>query len=63
MDRVLTVKEVADIFKVDDRTVRRWVTEGKLKRIENIGAVRIASSEVERIISTGENVVNNRRGK
>lgn len=44
-----TVKEVAAIFKVDERTVRRWIADGKVKRAYNIGAVRIPKEEVDRL--------------
>lgn len=29
-----TLKEVAAIFKVDPKTVKRWITAGKLKAIK-----------------------------
>ena len=43
---IYTVKEVAEEFKVTERTVRRWIEEGKIKRAINIGAVRIPTEEV-----------------
>ena len=33
MSKLLTVKEVADILRVDDGTVRRWITQGVLPAI------------------------------
>jgi excisionase family DNA binding protein len=35
-DRLLTVSEVADYFRVDPESVRRWLREGKLLGI-NLG--------------------------
>jgi len=32
-DELLTVREVADIFRVDDTTVRRWIKEDALEAI------------------------------
>ncbi len=31
MDRLLTVKEVADQLKVERRTVIRWIIQGRLR--------------------------------
>ena len=44
-----TVKEIAQEFKVTERTVRRWIDEGIIKRAKNIGAVRIPNAEVEKL--------------
>ena len=33
MSELLTVSEVADILRVDDTTVRRWVKQGALEAI------------------------------
>ncbi len=44
-----TVKEISKEFKVTERTVRRWIEEGKIKRAKNIGAVRIPKAEVEKL--------------
>ena len=33
MSELLTVSEVADILRVDDTTVRRWVKQGTLEAI------------------------------
>lgn len=30
MERFLTIAEVADMFAVTQRTVRNWITEGKI---------------------------------
>jgi len=32
-DELLTVQEVADIFRVDDTTVRRWIKDDALEAI------------------------------
>jgi excisionase family DNA binding protein len=36
-DRLLTPGEVADIFRVDPKTVTRWAKAGKFKRIRTPG--------------------------
>ena len=33
MSELMTVKEVADILRVDDTTVRRWVKQGALEAV------------------------------
>jgi excisionase family DNA binding protein len=33
MDNLLTVSEVAEILRVDDTTVRRWVKQGALEAV------------------------------
>lgn len=33
MSELLTVREVADILRVDDTTVRRWVKSGTLEAV------------------------------
>jgi len=45
-----TIKEVADIFKVSQRTVRRWLASGKIQKIKNIGSVRITQEEINKFI-------------
>lgn len=33
-DRLLTVREVATLLRVDDTTVRRWISSGAMKAVE-----------------------------
>lgn len=49
--RYLTVKQVADLFCVNDLTVRRWIADGKLPATR-IGkrAIRISFSDVCKFI-------------
>jgi excisionase family DNA binding protein len=39
---MLTVKEIANELKVTERTVRRWIAEGKLKsdRIQGVRRIK-----------------------
>jgi excisionase family DNA binding protein len=37
---LLTPAEVADLFRVDPRTVTRWATDGKLTAIRTLGGHR-----------------------
>jgi len=46
---IYTVKEIAEEFKVTERSVRRWIEEGKIKKMKNIGVVRIPKTEVDKL--------------
>ncbi|MFA5715471.1 MAG: helix-turn-helix domain-containing protein, partial [Candidatus Paceibacterota bacterium] len=38
---MLTIEEVAKRLKVSDRTVRRWIDDGKLQALKIGGVIRI----------------------
>jgi len=48
--RLLTEREVADIFTVSPRTVRRWATAGELTAIRIGGVTRYREAEVLNVI-------------
>ena len=48
----LTVAEVAAIFKVIPKTVRRWIAEGSLEAIEKARIKRIHPDAVRRFAMT-----------
>ena len=45
-----TIKEIVEELKVSDRTVRRWIADGKLKSIKIQGVVRIKDEEYKRFL-------------
>ena len=47
MNNLLSVKQVAFILKVHPLTIRRYITEKKLKAVRVGGNIRIAEMEVE----------------
>lgn len=49
--RVYTSHEVADYLRIDEMTVRRYIKAGKIKRVANIGAIRITHIELDRFIN------------
>jgi excisionase family DNA binding protein len=52
-DSLLTPLEVAEIFRVDDSTVRRWCAEGRIGAVKlPTRGFRISRAEVDRILST-----------
>jgi len=60
--RVYTTQEVADILRVCEMTVRRYIKLGKIKALDtkvNIGyksngALRISHREISRFVNGGE---------
>lgn len=46
MEKLFTVKEVANYLKVAPHTIYRYIDEGKLKQIKVEGNVRIKSSDL-----------------
>jgi len=51
-DKMYTLKEVAELFRVDIQTVRRWTREDKIKSVK-IGErlIRIPGKEVKRLLN------------
>lgn len=39
-DKLLTPREVADLFRVDPKTVTRWARSGKLTAVKTLGGHR-----------------------
>jgi hypothetical protein len=62
MSQFMTVKGVVTRFKevgikVSDKTIYRWIDEGKIFRqegIRRIGGILILTTEVDRVINEGE---------
>jgi len=52
MDKLLTVYEVAELFRTSARTIYTWIDEGVIRaiKIKDKSAVRIPASEIERLI-------------
>jgi len=45
-----TVKEIAKELRVTERTVRRWVHDGKLKALKVQGILRVEPQEYQRFL-------------
>ena len=57
MSELLTVSEVADVLRVDDTTVRRWIKQGALEAISlpHVNArqgYRVRRSTLENLIGS-----------
>lgn len=52
MDKLLTVKEVAEILRVSEKTIFRYIKAGDLKayRIKKLGSWRIKEKEIETLL-------------
>lgn len=51
---LLTPQEIAELFKVDPKTVTRWAKAGKLTSIRTLGGHRrYRASEVRRLLEGG----------
>ena len=51
MKTLLTLKEAAEILKLSERTIRRYIEEGEIKAIKLRGAVRIEERDLEEFIN------------
>ncbi|MEJ2558562.1 MAG: helix-turn-helix domain-containing protein [Anaerolineae bacterium] len=51
MDEILTIREVAEYFKLSPTTIWRWCSEGRLPAFKVGRSWRIHRSEVEKIIT------------
>lgn len=51
MEKLYTPQEIADLLKVDLRTVYRWIREGKLEALKAGSQWRIEESALEEFLS------------
>ena len=49
MDKLLKIKEVAEIFGLHPDTIRHWVLNNKIESVKIGGSRRIKQSEVDRL--------------
>lgn len=56
MEKLYTIKQVAEMFSVHPNTVRRWIKQGKLKTIKlEVGTERITESELRVFMGVEDN--------
>lgn len=53
MLEMYTIKEVAEILKISEGTVRNYLSSGKVKYVKFLGNVRITKEELENHIKPG----------
>ena len=44
------IKAVAKLLDLSEKTIRRWIREGKLKAVKIGGSIRISKDEIANII-------------
>lgn len=52
--KVYTLEEIAKILNVTTRVVRDYIKSGKLKRIDNIGLIRVTEENLKKFLNGGE---------
>ena len=58
-EKLFTVREVANVLRVSEPTVRRWLTRGFLRSVK-LGRRRvIPGSEIERVVREGLRIEKN----
>jgi len=55
MDKLLTIKEVAKILRVSERSVNRYIESGRL-RASRIGQWRIKQSDLDKFLKKNLNI-------
>jgi len=55
IDKLLTIKEVAEILRVSERSVNRYIEAGKLKA-SKIGQWRIKQSDLDEFLEKSLNI-------
>ncbi len=55
MDKLLTIKEVAKILRVSERSVNRYIESGRL-RASRIGQWRIKQSDLDEFLKKNLNI-------
>ena len=57
MDKLFTIKEVAKILRVSERSVNRYIEAGRL-RASKIGQWRIKQSDLDKFLKENLNIKN-----
>ena len=62
MEKLFTLKETAQILRVSERTIMRYLKSGKLKA-SKLGQWRIKESDLEKFLKENSNVKRKHRKK
>ncbi len=54
MDEIMTVEDVAEVLKVTDTTIRKAITDGKLKAFKQLGRWYVFASDLRDFIKSGQ---------
>lgn len=61
VEKLLTIKEVAKILRVSERSVNRYIEAGRL-RASRIGQWRIKEKDLEKFLKSNENIKKRKYG-
>lgn len=50
MEKVYTIQEVANLFRVNEMTIRRWITQGKIQAYRVGHRYLINESEIKKLL-------------
>ncbi len=52
VDRIYTIEEVAEVLHIKPRTVRQWITDGKIKafKMGDRGLIRVHEEDLQAFI-------------
>ena len=50
IDESITVREVAQRLNVSERSVRRWISQGKIEKHQFGRSIRVSKSELNRFV-------------
>ena len=59
-DKLLTIKEVAEILRVSERSINRYIEAGRL-RASKIGQWRIKQSDLDKFLKENLNIKNSKK--
>lgn len=51
--RVWTLEELMSLFRVCDKTIRKWIDLGRLTRLPDCAKVRVTDESVQRLLKGG----------
>ncbi|WP_176542209.1 helix-turn-helix domain-containing protein [Bacillus sp. AFS075034] len=54
-EKLHTIKEVAEYFRVSDRAVKQWVKDGSLEHYKVGRLVRISEEHVQKFLASNKN--------
>jgi len=50
MEKYYTVREVAEMLKISEGTIRNYLSEGKIEYVKILGNTRITKEELDKLI-------------
>jgi len=54
--KYLSIKEIAEILSVSEKTVRRWIKEKQIPTIRILGCIRVPKEALDKFVKMGYNI-------